>query len=424
MKIGKITDDHIRQILEENDLREVAKEYGVVFNSSNKATCPFHNDGEHGNLHIFEKKDEDPSYFCFSRKCSAGRKWADEKKTKPNILTLPDGHKIEDGGPNVIGFVMNMERVSFPEACMILMERAGITPPKANVNYKLEQAKKKTHKLNYEYCRNLLANKAVMEYVYSRGITKQSIKKFRMGYISEDDNSNPLFGQKVAGRLVFGLVEEGFNLKTSKTIAMAYRTLKDEQPKYLNDYTSEAYEKRHYLYGLTHARKAIRSRGYAMVFEGYTDVIIAHQAGLENSIATCGTAFTREQMEKLKRITSNLVFWYDGDSAGFDAMMESIEDLLEFGFRVKIVVSPGMDPAEVMNKLKQDEASILNFIKGNAKPALQVVAEQTLSDFDRKMQDAKIEALDELLPILESIQNPSEKVVFKSMIENRLGVSL
>ncbi|WP_421021929.1 toprim domain-containing protein, partial [Klebsiella pneumoniae] len=81
------------------------------------------------------------------------------------------------------------------------------------------------------------------------------------------------------------------------------------------------YEKRYYLYGLTHARKAIREKGYAMVFEGYTDVIIAHQSGLENSIATCGTAFTREQMEKLKKITSKLVFWYDGDSSGFDAMM-------------------------------------------------------------------------------------------------------
>ena len=424
MKIGKLTDEHIRQIIENNDLREVAKEYGVVFNSTNKACCPFHNDGVNGNMHIYEKKGEDPSYFCFSRKCSAGRKWADDKKTKPNILTLPDGHKIEDGGPNVIGFVMNIERVSFPEACMILMERAGIDPPKANVNYKQEKAKQKTHKLNLQYCKNLLATPDVLQYVLDRGINKMSIKRFRMGYINEEDSSNPVFGSKVAGRLVFGLAEEGFSLKGSKTVAMAYRTLKDEKPKYLNDYTSDVYEKRHYLYGLTQARKAIREKGYAMVFEGYTDVIIAHQSGLENSIATCGTAFTREQMEKLKKITSKLVFWYDGDSSGFDAMMESIEDLLEFGFRVMIVVSPGMDPAEVMNELKQNGEAILNFIKDNARPALQVVAEQTFSRFDNAVSEAQTEALDELLPILESIQNQSERIVFKSTIEKRLGVSL
>lgn len=424
MKIGKITEEHISQIIEENNLREVAKEYGVIFDQSSKATCPFHNDGKNGNLHLYEKKGENPSYFCFSRKCSAGRKWTDHEKTKPNILTLPDGHQIEDGGPNVIGFVMNLERVSFPEACLILMERAGIQPPKAKENYKEEKEKAKTHKRNINYCRTLMDTPRVMKYLEERHITRASVKKWRLGYINEDDKSNPLFGEKVSGRLVFGLAEESFDPKKARTIAMAYRTLKDEHPKYYNDYTSSLYEKRHYLYGLNQARKAIRRMGYAFIMEGYTDVIISHQAEIENTVATCGTAFTREQMEKLRKLTRNLVFWYDGDSAGYEAMVESMDDLLEMGFRVKIIKSTGYDPAELMVKLNQNKTAILKFVADNAQQALQVIAEESLSQYESKMNTAKIEVLDELIPVLESIQDPTEKIAFRSMINQRLGVSL
>jgi DNA primase len=424
MKVGKLTDEHIRQIIEENDLREVAAEYGVEFNESGKATCPFHRDGKNGNLHLFEKKDEDPTYFCFSRKCSAGRKWNDKEKTSPNILTLPDGQEVEDGGPNVIGFVMNIERCSFIEACITLMDRAGIEPPKAKENYKEERLKSKTHKRNIGYCQNLLSTKHMLDYLKERGIHKESIKKWRLGYIKPTDKSNPLFGEKVSGRLVFGLAGEGFDAKKAKTVAMAYRTMKDEKPKYINDYNSSIYEKRHYLYGINEARKAIRRMGYAMVTEGYTDVIIAHQAGLENTVATCGTAFTREQMEKLRKLTSNLVFWYDGDSAGYDAMLESIEELLEMGFRVKIVTAPGYDPAEVMNKLGQKAEAIKKFIADKARPALQVIAEESLSEYETKVNAMKTEALDELLPVLNSITDEAEKITFKSMIAQRLGVVL
>jgi DNA primase len=129
-------------------------------------------------------------------------------------------------------------------------------------------------------------------------------------------------------------------------------------------------------------------------------------------------------MEKLFKLTRNLIFWYDGDSAGYDAMMESIEELLEFGFRVQIIKSSGYDPAELMNKLHQNEEAIEKYIRDHARPALQVIAEEALSDYEAKMNQAKLDVLDELLPILNSIKDESEKIVFKSMINNRLGVNL
>lgn len=275
MKVGKITDEIKEQILELNDLREVAEEYGITFNSSNKATCPFHNDGVNGNLHIHEKKNQHATYHCYKSTCGAGTIWADKEKTKRHILRLPNGQQLEDGGPNVIGFVMNIEQCSFIQACVILMNRVGIPVPEGKTDYKQERHKKKMMSLNIEYCRTLFKTPEVMSYLQKRGITKESAKKWRLGYIPEGDTSAPM-GAKVSGRLVFGLKEETFDIKGAKTVAMAYRTLKDEQPKYYNDYTIEGlYEKKHYIYGYNEARKAIRMAGYAIVTEGYTDVILA-----------------------------------------------------------------------------------------------------------------------------------------------------
>lgn len=433
MKVGKITDEIKQQIIDLNDLREVAEDYGIEFNSTGKAQCPFHKDGKNGNLHLHEKRGEHSTYHCYQETCSAGTMWADAKKTKRHILTLPDGTEIEDGGPNVIGFVMNIEQVSYVEACVILMNRAGIPVPEGKVDYKKQRYKERIHSLNIDYCKTLYKTPEVMSYLKERGIMKPSIKKWRLGYVPEEDTRAPL-GKKASGRLVFGLAEESYNTKNALTVAMAYRTLKGEEPKYYNDFTTEGiYEKKNYLYGLNEARKAIRSAGYAIIMEGYMDVIMSHQSGVENAVAVCGTSFTIEQMEKLKRMTKNLVFWLDGDSAGMSSMLQDIPTLLEMGFRVKIVIAPGKDPAEWMVAMDQDKMKVLEFISEHARPALQVIAEQVIDEYEeetktiRTMMESKInekllDALDELLPILDTVKDPSERIVFRMMIEKKLGV--
>lgn len=431
MKVGKITDELREQIIELNDLREVAEEYGISFNSTGKARCPFHKDGKNGNLHLHEKRGESSTYYCYTETCSAGTMWADKKKGTRHMLTLPDGTEIEDGGPGVIGFVMNMERCSFIEACVFLLSRAGIPIPEGKVDFKEERHKKKMTKLNIQFCQNLFKTPEVMSYLKDRKISKSSIKKWRLGYINEDDSSAPM-GDKVSGRLVFGLVEESYDAKGARTVAMAYRTLKDEQPKYYNDYTMPGmYEKKFYLYGINEARQAIKRLGYAVITEGYTDVIIAHQSGLENAVATCGTAFTREQMEKLRRLTKNLVFWFDGDSAGWGSMIDNMSLLLEMGFRIRIMVAPGKDPAEWMNFLGQDEERVRQFVAKNARAALHVMAEEItsqyederrilMSQYESNLMALKVDAYDDLLPILDSITDPSERIAFQSLINSKM----
>ena len=434
MKVGKITEELKDLIIEQNDLREVAAEYGVIFNSTGKACCPFHEDGKNGNLHIYEKKDETSTYYCFTETCRAGSVWEDKKTKKKRQMLTVNGIEIEDGGPTVIGFVMNMEQCSYVDACVKLMERVGIPVPQVRANLKHERHKKKMTSLNLSYCKNLFKTPEVMAYITERGISKSSIKKWRLGYIDEDDYSAPL-GEKAAGRLVFGLVEESY-AKNASTVAMAYRTLDDDvKPKYYNDYTMEGlYEKRFYLYGFNLARRAIRQNNYAIVVEGYTDVIIAHQSGIENVVATCGTAFTYEQMEKLRKLTRNLVFWYDGDGPGWDAMIEKIPMLLELGFRIKIVAAPERDPAEWMLHLGEDEQRIKRFIAKKSKSALQIMIEEGVDIYLEYLEDenttetqiiqARIDALDYLLPVLDSITDKTEKIVFRSLVEEKLQIRI
>lgn len=430
MNVGTITPELKDMIIEQNDLREVAADYGVIFNSIGKACCPFHNDGKNGNLHIFERTGENPSYFCFAETCGAGRIWADKAKTKRHMLTVDD-HSFEDGGPSVIGFVMNIEQCSYIEACVKLMERAGIPIPEGKENLKHKRHKSKMTKLNVYYCKQLLKRPKILDYLNRRGITLESIKKWRLGFIPSNDTSAPL-GSKVSGRLVFGLEEESYG--TPKTIAMAYRTLRKETPKYYNDYTVEGlYEKKHYLYGFSKARKHIRSMGYAILMEGYTDVIIAHQAGLVNSIATCGTALTEYHLDKLSKVTKNLLLWFDGDSAGWSAMLSKIPLLIEYGFRVQVAVAKGKDPAEWINSMNQDAKKVKEFVAKIAKPALQVLMHSALSNYRELKEQAppdsvllteRVHVLDEILPIINSLKDESVRIVYRSYLESKLNIRI
>ncbi len=424
MKVGTITEDILEQILEQNNLKDVAAEYGVHFDGNNKAKCPFHKEGATGNLHYYEDNN---TYYCFCRTCQAGTRWKDKKNRIPHVLKFSDGFEMEDGGPNVIGFVMNIERCSYVEACVKLMERAGIQIPAAHVNKKLERQKQACFDMNKRFYKALLKDKKMMEYLRERGISEESMLKFRLGVVPKDFE-HPVFKTLIAGRLVFGITEPHYTPTKAKTIAMAYRNMTEPRPsgeaKYINDKTSEIYKKGELLYGYNEARRAIRENGYAIVMEGYTDVIISHQSTIENAVATCGTSFTTEQMLLLRKLTKNLYLWYDGDTAGIEAMQASIEEALSHGFRVFVINSAPYDPAELMNKFEQNGKRIKKYIEQNAKPAPEFVASLALDEFDRKVGAARRAALDELMPLMNAIIDPTDKVLFRTMLEDRLGVVL
>lgn len=425
MKVGTITEELRERICAENDLAEVAAEYGIEFGAGNKAVCPFHDD-EAPSLHYYPNNN---TYHCYCSTCRAGTRWDNKEERIPHKLTLPDGVVIEDAGSDVIGFIQNLERCSFVEACMILMERAGIEIPKAKVNRRHEKMKKEMTEDNLLFFRTLMKNKAMLQYLEDRSISKESIKKFRLGVVP-NSYSHPHFGSLVRGRLVFGITEPSYNPKKARTIAMAYRDLHFEKgskghgAKYINDKESEIYHKSSLLYGMNEARRAIRDAGYAIVMEGYMDVITSHESGIENAVGICGTSFTDEQMDILMRLTKNLVFWLDGDNAGQKAMRAALPRLLARGFKVMILTSRDRDPAEQMIYMHKNEKAIRKYISAESVPARIWIAEQSLREYEVKVQKMKAEVLEELMPIADIMADPTDRILFKNMIADRLHIRL
>ena len=425
MKVGTIDQDLLQRIITENNLLEVAEEYGVIFGANNKAACPFHDDNS-PSLHYHSKND---TYYCYCATCKAGTRWENKGAGTTHKLTLPDGVVIEDGGPTVVGFVMNMERCGYVDACVKLMERAGIPVPQGKVNMRLERMKQKVTSDNKLFCKTLLKDEDMLDYLESRSISTSSIKKWRIGVVPKNYHHDK-FGSLVKGRLVFGITEQNFDPRKAKTVAMAYRDLKyekgsnDHNIKYINDAESEIYHKSSILYGLNEARKAIREAGYALVMEGYIDVIISHESEVENAVAICGTSFTDEQMDLLQKLTKKIVFWLDGDPAGINAMRKALPRLLARGFRVMVLICDGRDPAEQMIFMRKNGKAIKRYIADRAIPARIFLAEEALKDYEIGVQKLKADVLDELLPVMGVITDETERILFKNMIEERIRVSI
>jgi DNA primase len=159
-----------------------------------------------------------------------------------------------------------------------------------------------------------------------------------LGLINTKDNNDR---DAIWERITFPIVDHRLN-----TVAIGARTLKDDvKPKYINSPENELYKKGEVLYGLNRAQDGIRKHGYAILVEGYTDVISMHRAGATNTVATCGTALTEKQVKLLKKFTGKVMLMRDADDAGRDAMLRDIDLLVQEGIDVMIAeLNPGEDP--------------------------------------------------------------------------------
>lgn len=379
-----------------------------------KGQCPFHNE-KTGSFTIFPPSNDNPyeTFFCFG--CHAG----DRKET--NI------------GNNVIEFIMAIEKLDYYEACQFLCDKFGISYQEYNSNPELVKLKKRKTEENINYYTNLMGNKLVLSYLVDRGVTLESMQKFRLGLTPP----NEYMGWK-KNRLVFGITDNAYDPVKANTIGLAYRSLQgqieapdgmeyfpNETPtvKYRNDSDSLIFEKGKTLYGFNYASKHIRSTGFATVVEGYVDVILMHQAGYENTVAPMGTAFTEAQMDLLKKYCSKILFFLDGDSSGLEAMKRSLPKLLERGFSVLVVEAPNnQDPAELVLSFNQDKGKISSYIKSNSIPALQWFMEKSMRVYDSAVHKARMDALEAVLPLLDKVSHRESKLSYTTMIANRLNI--
>jgi DNA primase len=280
-------------------------------------------------------------------------------------------------GGNAITFVMEYYRMSFPEAVRFLAERAGIELPEEPTEERelshtqqlyraLQAAARLYHSLLFSP-----AGTTAYRYALGRGLSEQTLRQFQLGYAPNawDTVLTELRRQGFSEAL---LLEAGLLVRSEqgtlydrfrdrlifpihdtigRVVGFGARRLREEEPtpKYINSPATPLYDKSKLLYGLYHARHALRSNGYALLVEGYMDALALHQAGLDTAVATAGTALSRDQLRLLRRYCQQLFVVYDADSAGQQATLRALELALAEGFDVRIVVLPaGEDPASFL----------------------------------------------------------------------------
>lgn len=289
---------------------------------------------------------------------------------------------------NVVSFLMEHEHYSYPEALKFLAKRYNIpiAEEEPTPEQKTEQQEKESlfvlnefaAKYFTDYLFHTEEGRAIgLSYFKERGFREDTIKKFQLGYSPEAWNAftshalkhgfKPEHLEKTGltltkdnksydrfrGRVIFPI----FNL-SGRVLGFGARTLLSDKsiPKYINSPESEIYNKSQILYGIHLARTAIASKDNCYLVEGYTDVISLHQAGIENVVASSGTALTTEQIRLISRFTKNITILFDGDEAGIKASFRGIDMILEQGLNVKVVLFPdGEDPDSFVSKHRTSE---------------------------------------------------------------------
>ncbi|MBI4536097.1 MAG: DNA primase, partial [Ignavibacteriae bacterium] len=290
-------------------------------------------------------------------------------------------------GGNVFTFVMEHEKVSFVEAVRTLAERAGIALPQeseadyaqATGNEELYNACRAAAQYFSENLVTTIEGKLAFEYFHHRGFSDDTIRTFGLGYsmnswdglirfaereklsletldraglvIKREDGSG--YYDRFRGRAMFPIISV-----TGRTIGFGARKLREDDPiqgKYINSPETEIYHKSRNLYGLYQSRNAIREKEYAILVEGYADLISVFQAGIANIVASSGTALTEGQIELLSRYARNITLVYDADSAGSKATMRGVDLVIENGMEVKVAaLPPGDDPDSFVKKHGRD----------------------------------------------------------------------
>lgn len=316
---------------------------------------------------------------------------------------------------NAVNFVMNYDKISYPQALEKIAQKYGIAIPRmgSEIRDRREIANRERlfalnkwavdHFAGNLKCSSESANEAVAYLHQQRGFTDESIDKFCLGFGSSVDETltqtalhsgykmNTLLDTGLSMKLDNGRIVDRFSGRiifpihsvTGRVVGFGARIINAENgvAKYLNSPESDIYSKRKILYGLYFATKPIQQQNRTIVVEGYTDVISLHQAGIENVVSTSGTALTTEQVQLLKRFTNNATLLFDGDTAGAFATMLNIDRLLEEGMNVKVVSLPTNEDPDSFARTHSAE-QVREYIEANSEDFLRFKSRTLLSRVD------------------------------------------
>jgi len=364
---------------------------------------------------------------------------------------------------DVFSFVAKIENLTFPEAVRTVAQKCGIPLPKREFNSPEEAAEAgqrrkllDLHEIAAQWFDEQLRSPEgaiAREYLAGRGVTPEAIKLFRIGYAPDNFNglrdrlssmadaetlrASGLFSSKDsednAGNVVRGHIYDRFRKRvmfpicneSGKVIAFTARTLDTggdakSGPKYLNSPETPLYTKGQVLFNLDKAKSAMRQMEFALLVEGQMDCISVYMRGIQNVIATSGTAFTEQQVGLLRRQTSNVVVNFDPDAAGANAAEKSIALLTEEGFTIKVVtLDGGLDPDRFIRERGVEAYAAA--IRG-ARRQSDYLIERARQQFPGSSSDAKIKAMNYLLPHIRRIPQKLERDQFAHDAAQKLDI--
>jgi DNA primase len=425
-----LADSFAQTVKQQTDIVRIVGEYLKLRKSGANwsALCPFHKE-KSGSFYLYPGT---ASYYCFG--C----------------------HEHGD----VFTFVMKMETLTFPEAVRAVAGKMGIPLPAREFHSPQEARAAGLRKQLLDiheaatlfFEQNLKSPEAARarEYLSGRGVTAETIAKFRIGYAPESFNemrerlgkqfseevlrASGLFGSKEQAdgsdgqmyarfrkRITFPIANE-----QGKTIAFTARALDSVEvdakagPKYLNSPETVLYTKGQVLFNLDKAKAAIREMDFALLVEGQMDCISVFMGGIANVLATSGTAFTEHQVRLLARFTKRVVLNFDPDQAGANAAEKTIALLVEEGFEVRVVTLPGgLDPDRFVKERGIAEYSAA--VRGATRYADYLI-ERARTLFPARTPEAKVKALNFLLPHIRRIPNAIARNDFAENAAQKLGI--
>jgi len=406
-----MSQNDIDKIKDRLSIEEVVSSYIQIEKAGKnlKARCPFHNE----KTPSFYISPDRGSYYCFG--CGA----------KGDIFT----------------FVEQFEGLDFYGALKQLAQKAGVTLSTKNEGASNQVLYDILEETKNFYQKNLEKNKSATEYLLERGLEKETIKEWEIGFANEswDDlylylktknfkevdiektglikkrDSGSGYYNRFRNRIMFPIFDS-----IGRTVAFTGRlfTTDSKEAKYVNSPETELFTKSRILYGFNVAKTAIRKNNFSILVEGQVDIILAHQAGYKNAVASSGTALTEDQLQMINKISNRLIIAYDADKAGIKASERAWQMALELGMDIKIAKMPsGSDPADLIKKSKKEWVDVIK----NSVPIIDYMIENVkLSEKDPRKLISAINK--EVIPYISKLNSEIEKAHYIKKLKELFNV--
>ena len=414
----RIPDEFIEELRQRNDIESVISSYvNLKRRGSNLVgLCPFHNE----KTPSFTVYPSSNSYYCFG--CGAG------------------------GDP--ITFIRGVENLDYIDAVKFLADRSGMRMPETGYDDSMQKLRMKVYEINRAAARffheqlKTDCGKKGLTYFKSRELSSSTIKHFGLGYAPDSWDSlykhlrklgysddlifaADLISKRKSGngyydrfrdRVMFPIIDLRGNV-----IAFGGRRLSEDKTvaKYINSSDTPVYKKSTVLYAMNYAKNS-KNKGIILA-EGYMDVIALHQAGFDNAVAACGTAFTQEQARLLSRYTDEIIVTLDADEAGQKATNKTIEILKSTGIKIRVLrITDAKDPDEFIKKFGNEKFKML--IEG-ANNDIEYKLLSAKSKFDLSTDDGKLSALKQVAQVLANTDDSIARDLYTGRIADEFGVS-